>query len=112
MKQHPKNPRSQKAATPDLDMEYVRSVLAGRVASSVADGDLDPPSGARCTTRSGFRAWLRRTEKKTPRPCDRVTDNRDTFRRKLARLHGTHGLNRSHITEPDTEPDTDARIIA
>lgn len=58
MKQHPKNPRSQKAAT--------------------------------------------------PRPRDRVTDNRDTFRRKLARLHGTHGLNRSHITEPDT----DARIIA
>ena len=28
--------------------------------------------------------------------------------RKLARLHGTHGLNRSHITEPDT----DARVIA
>lgn len=55
MKPHPKNPRSQKAAT--------------------------------------------------PRPCDRVTDNRDAFRRKLARLHG---LNRSHITEPDT----DARITA
>jgi hypothetical protein len=89
-------------------MEYVRSVLAGRVASSVADGDLDPPSGARCTTRSGFRAWLRRTEKKTPRPCDRVTDNRDTFRRKLARLHDLNRNTPSHVTEPDT----DARIIA
>lgn len=108
MKPHPKNPRSQKATTPDPDIDYVRSVLAGRVASSVADGDLDPPTGARCTTRSGFRAWLRRTEKKTPRPCDRVTDNRDTFRRKLARLHDLGRVTPSHITEPDT----DARITA
>ena len=58
MKQHPKNPRSQKAAT--------------------------------------------------PRPCDRVTDNRDAFRRKLARLHGLNRGTPSHVTEPDT----DARITA
>lgn len=43
------------------DRKYVESVLAGRVASSVADGDLDPPAGAKCRTRSGFRAWLRRS---------------------------------------------------
>lgn len=108
MKQHPKNPRSQKAATPDPDMDYVRSVLAGRVASSVADGDLEPPAGARCTTRSGFRAWLRRKENKTPRPRDRVTDNRDAFRRKLASLHDLNRGTPSHVTEPDT----DARITA
>ena len=58
MKQHPKNPRSQKATT--------------------------------------------------PRPCDRVTDNRDTFRRKLARLRDLKRVAPSHITEPDT----DARVIA
>ena len=45
------------------DIEYVRSVLAEKVASSVADGDLEPPTGARCRTRSGFRAWLKRAEK-------------------------------------------------
>ena len=45
------------------DIEYVRSVIAGKVASSVADGDLEPPTGARCRTRSGFRAWLKRAEK-------------------------------------------------
>ena len=44
----------------------------------------------------------------TPRPCDRVTDNRDTFRQKLARLHDLKRVTRPHITEPDT----DARIIA
>ena len=44
----------------------------------------------------------------TPRPRDRVTDNRDTFRRKLARLHDLGRVTPSHITEPDT----DARIIA
>lgn len=108
MRQHPKNPRRQKATTPDPDMEYVRSVLAGRVASSVADGDLDPPTGARCTTRGGFRSWLRRTEKKTPRPCDRVTDNRDLFRCKLARLHDLGRVTPSHLTESDT----DAQVIA
>lgn len=45
------------------DLDYVRSVLAEKVASSVADGDLEPPAGARCRTRSGFRAWLKRAEK-------------------------------------------------
>lgn len=45
------------------DLDYVRSVLAEKVASSVADGDLEPPAGARCKTRSGFRAWLKRAEK-------------------------------------------------
>ena len=45
------------------DINYVRSVLAEKVASSVADGDLEPPAGARCRTRSGFRAWLKRAEK-------------------------------------------------
>jgi hypothetical protein len=44
----------------------------------------------------------------TPRPCDRVTDNRDTFRRKLARLRDLKRVAPSHITEPDT----DARVIA
>lgn len=42
------------------DKHYVESVLAGRVASCVPDGDLEPPKGATCRTRSGFRAWLRR----------------------------------------------------
>ena len=58
MKQHPKNPRSQKSTT--------------------------------------------------PRPCDRVTDNRDAFRRKLARLHDLNRNTPSHVTEPNT----DARITA
>lgn len=49
------------------DIEYVRAVLAGRVASCVCDGDLEPPQGARCRTRSGFRGWLRRAEKQTLR---------------------------------------------
>ena len=44
----------------------------------------------------------------TPRPCDRVTDNRDLFRRKLARLHDLGRVTPSHLTEPDT----DARVIA
>lgn len=52
-----KNPRSIPSAN---DVNYVRSVLAGKVASCVCDGDLTPPTGAKCTTRSGFRAWLRR----------------------------------------------------
>lgn len=52
------------SATMDLaDLSYVRSVLAWRVAASVADGDLEAPAGAKCRTRSGFRAWLRRAEK-------------------------------------------------
>jgi hypothetical protein len=46
-----------------IDIDYVRSVLAEKVASSVADGDLEPPAEARCRTRSGFRAWLKRAEK-------------------------------------------------
>lgn len=44
------------------DKEYVRSVLAGTVANCVPDGALEPPAGARCKTRAGFRAWLRRAE--------------------------------------------------
>jgi hypothetical protein len=44
----------------------------------------------------------------TPRPRDRVTDNRDTFRLKLARLRDLKRVAPSHITEPDT----DARVIA
>ena len=45
------------------DMAYVESVLAGRVASCVPDGELLPPKGAACQTRSGFREWLRRAKK-------------------------------------------------
>lgn len=44
------------------DLYYVDSVLAGRVASCVCDGELEPPQGATCRTRSGFRAWLRRAK--------------------------------------------------
>lgn len=44
------------------DLHYVESVLAGRVANCVCDGDLEPPQGAACRTRSGFRAWLRRAK--------------------------------------------------
>lgn len=51
-------------ATIDLtDLHYVESVLAGRVASCVCDGELEPPQGASCRTRSGFRAWLRRAKR-------------------------------------------------
>ena len=39
----------------------------------------------------------------TSRPRDRVTDNRDAFRRKLATLHGLNRATPSHITEPDTD---------
>ena len=42
------------------DMCYVEAVLCGKIASCVADGDLEPPQGARCKTRSGFWAWLKR----------------------------------------------------
>jgi hypothetical protein len=55
--------KSQKAM--DLtDLSYVRSVLAGKVASCVCDGDLEPPQGARCRTRNGFRSWLARAQMK------------------------------------------------
>lgn len=47
------------------DIDYVKSVLEGRVANCVPDGELDPPTGARCKTRSGFRAWLRKALKVT-----------------------------------------------
>jgi hypothetical protein len=46
------------------DIDYVKSVLAGKVASCVLDGELMPPDGAKCKTRAGFRAWLRREELK------------------------------------------------
>jgi len=45
------------------DIRYVQAVLNQQVASNVVDGELDPPKGARCRTRSGFRAWLRRAKK-------------------------------------------------
>jgi len=45
------------------DITYVRAVLSEQVASCVVDGELAPPAGARCKTRSGFRAWLRRAKK-------------------------------------------------
>ena len=45
------------------DLSYVVSVLKGKVASCVPDGSLTPPEGAKCRTRSGFRAWLRRVKK-------------------------------------------------
>lgn len=55
------NPNKMKTKHMNIqDLDYVRCVLAERVASSVADGDLEPPAGARCRTRSGFRAWLKR----------------------------------------------------
>ncbi len=47
----------------ETDWNYVVSVLKGRTASDVCDGDLDPPQGARCKTRSGFKAWLARYNK-------------------------------------------------
>jgi hypothetical protein len=47
---------------PGEGIDYVRSVLAGKVAANVMDGDLEPPAGATCRTRSGFRAWLKRQE--------------------------------------------------
>ena len=50
------------------DLHYVKSVLAWRVASCVCDGDLEPPQGARCRTRSGFRAWLRRAKRAMTSP--------------------------------------------
>lgn len=46
------------------DRQYVEAVLAGRVASCVPDGELEPPLGARCRTRSGFRAWLRKAKRR------------------------------------------------
>lgn len=45
------------------DIHYVIAVLAGRVASCVQDGQLEPPEGAKCRTRSGFRSWLKRAKK-------------------------------------------------
>gem|GEM_PF-5250530 len=53
--------KTKHTATPS-DINYVRSVLTGKIASSVCDGDLTPPTGSKCTTRSGFRAWLRRAK--------------------------------------------------
>lgn len=44
------------------DIRYAVDVLAGHVASDLADGDLAPPKTARCRTRGGFRAWLRRMD--------------------------------------------------
>lgn len=59
---HPKNLKmKQKMNTTDI--QYVRSVLAEKIASNVEDGKLEPPAGASCKTRSGFRAWLKRAEK-------------------------------------------------
>ena len=49
----------------NINIAYVRSVLSGRTASCVCDGDLEPPAGAKCRTRSGFRSWLRRNVKLT-----------------------------------------------
>lgn len=45
------------------DIQYARKVLAEKIASNVEDGKLEPPAGAHCRTRSGFRQWLRRAEK-------------------------------------------------
>jgi hypothetical protein len=56
-----KNRKPKKMNTTDL--QYVRSVLANKIAANVQDGHLQPPAGAKCKTRSGFRAWLRRAEK-------------------------------------------------
>ena len=42
---------------------YVKSVLRGNTSSCVCDGDLEAPAGGRCTTRSGFKSWLKRAEK-------------------------------------------------
>lgn len=53
----------------NADILYVRSVLSGRVASCVPCGSLEPPQGARCRTRSGFRAWLRRHKLPIPAPA-------------------------------------------
>ena len=47
------------------DITYVQSVLKEYIASNVVDGELEPPTGARCKTRAGFRAWLRRAKKFT-----------------------------------------------
>ena len=42
------------------DIDYVESVLSGKVASCVPDGRLEPPAGAKCTTRKGFKKWLKK----------------------------------------------------
>jgi hypothetical protein len=52
------------------DIQYVQAVINEQVASNVVDGELDPPKGARCRTRSGFRAWLRRAKKSVKKAVD------------------------------------------